>query len=153
MDFAYLTLFNGLGESGLKKVSALFTPKTYTLGEHISQEGERINFAFVLAKGHIAIYKKDFRGEPTLLHEIYDKDNTLFNLTSLVDEGPATTTVKCLSDCTVYVLKADTLHAFMSENPDVGYQIAWNLAKELALFLRKQDENIKNFYKEIEELL
>jgi len=147
------SLFKNLTQEQYQKIIQIFKEKHIKKNEIIIKEGDTGDSAFLLIKGKVSIVKETIYGEDYIVTIIEAGGDEFFGEINLIDKGKRTSTVKAVEDCIILEVTSNKLKTFMDKNPDIGYQIMWHTAKNLAKHLRKADNDVITLFNALVEVV
>lgn len=127
----HVPLFLTCSNKDLQRIYAKSAEKTFKAGETILDEGDAALEAYVLLKGVVEIRKKNKKiataGAGNIVGEL-----------ALLDDGPRTAKVVCVTDCETLVISRKNFHGLLLEIPTLSVKVL----RGLALRIRKQNDSL-----------
>ncbi|MBE0415889.1 MAG: cyclic nucleotide-binding domain-containing protein [Dehalococcoidia bacterium] len=128
-------LFGGLSTSHLEKVAALCRSGSYRQNEMIFKEGDEATEIYVLTDGRVALEMevRPVTNRPPIPTAVgvCTKGETL-GWSALVEPYVYTLSTRCMTNCTVLVVKGDMLRKLMDNDVGLGYELVNRLAKVIS---------------------
>jgi len=143
-------IFYQLGKPELELIAKLCEERTYKTGEIIFFERTKSDELYIIAQGTV-----DIMVNPNLVSDKPEDDNTpvtiatlrrgqSFGEIALVDQGLRSATARVAQDDTkLLIIPSNQLKQVCLANPNLGYQLMFNLAADLALKIRSTDLRIR----------
>jgi CRP/FNR family transcriptional regulator, cyclic AMP receptor protein len=138
----------------LEMVASLCQERTYNDGEIVVEEGSSSKELYIITDGKVdVLINPALVGKPDVPRELANiatlRRGQSFGEVALVDEGLRSATVRAASKNTrLLVISRDKLIALCETSPQLGYQLMYNLAADLAMKIRNTDfrmrENLLN---------
>jgi CRP-like cAMP-binding protein len=132
-------LFNGLNETDLEQVAAIFIERQLDRGELVAEQGSPGDSLFLVTEGFVEIARVGKKGsvDPEVLVNL--GEGQIFGEMSLVDQGPRSASVRAISDpTTVQVVTRADFEALCQKNTHIGYVVMRNIAADLSFKLRQR---------------
>ena len=132
-------IFLDLNLAQLEKIYDICTEIHCTRGTNIVKENTPSTEMYVILDGEVEILV----GQNSEQGLIEKRIATLgrgqsFGEIALVDQGLRSATVRCLTDsCRVLEISRKDLLDLLKKNPDIGYQVMFNLAADICLKFRQ----------------
>ncbi|MFA6451385.1 MAG: cyclic nucleotide-binding domain-containing protein, partial [bacterium] len=128
------SLFDGLGESELRKIADGLTEQAIPMGTVIIEENDAPREVLYLIKHGDIVVSTGHVGQETENEEEGTFITTLgasdaFGEMALVDEMPHSATVKTISDSVVMLLPAQYFFKLVDDDRNIGYIVIRNIAK------------------------
>jgi CRP/FNR family transcriptional regulator, cyclic AMP receptor protein len=148
--FKQSSIFDGLGESDMKKIAEGCTEQAFPMGTVIIEENDPPREVLYLIKnGEIVVTtgqvgsnsEKDEEG--TFITTLGAGD--AFGEMALVDEMPHSATVKTISDSIVILLPSTYFFKLVENDNNIGYIVIRNIAKIICSRLRASNFITKHF--------
>ena len=135
-------IFYKLTPSHLEMVAALCKERTYGMGEIILEEGASSKELYIIVRGEVEILVN-----PAIVGGPESPKNTVtiatlrrgqsFGEIALVDEGLRSATVRSAQkDTSLLILAREKVVPLCEKHPQLGYQLMYNLAADLAMKIR-----------------
>jgi CRP/FNR family transcriptional regulator, cyclic AMP receptor protein len=135
-------VFSGHSDAQLQKLSRLASQRRVHAGDRIIVEGELPDELFVIESGEFAIIVEPAQGAhaATGISLVTLGRGQIVGEISLIDRGPRSATVQCVSDeATLLAFNLEELAALLDEDPTIGYLVMRNLAADMAFKLRQRN--------------
>ena len=127
-------MFEGLTEQELRRVGAICREAKYAKGQIVTSQGEEGDEMFIVRDGLVEV----------TVGEAGEGPRTVVNLgtgqvvgeMALVDRGPRSATVRCVTDATLNVIERDAFEELCQSSAQIGMVVYRNLAADLSFKLR-----------------
>jgi CRP-like cAMP-binding protein len=127
-------IFEGLTEQELRRIAAICREAKYAKGQVVTSQGEEGDEMFVVRDGLVEV----------TVGEAGEGPRTVVNLgtgqvvgeMALVDRGPRSATVGCVTDVTLNVIERDAFEKLCKSSAQIGMVVYRNLAADLSFKLR-----------------
>jgi CRP-like cAMP-binding protein len=127
-------IFEGLTEQELRRVAAICREAKYAKGQIVTSQGEEGDEMFIVRDGLVEV----------TVGEAGEGPRTVVNLgtgqvvgeMALVDRGPRSATVRCVTDATLNVIERDAFENLCQSSAQIGMVVYRNLAADLSFKLR-----------------
>ncbi len=127
-------IFEGLTEPELRRIAAICREARYAKGQVVTSQGEEGDEMFVVRDGLVEV----------TVGEAGEGPRTVVNLgtgqvvgeMALVDRGPRSATVGCVTDVTLNVIERDAFEKLCQSSAQIGMVVYRNLAADLSFKLR-----------------
>jgi CRP/FNR family transcriptional regulator/CRP/FNR family cyclic AMP-dependent transcriptional regulator len=127
-------MFEGLTEQELRRVGAICREAKYAKGQIVTSQGEEGDEMFIVRDGLVEV----------TVGEAGEGPRTVVNLgtgqvvgeMALVDRGPRSATVRCVTDATLNVIERDAFENLCQSSAQIGMVVYRNLAADLSFKLR-----------------
>lgn len=127
-------IFEGLTEQELRRIAAICREAKYAKGQVVTSQGEEGDEMFVVRDGLVEV----------TVGEAGEGPRTVVNLgtgqvvgeMALVDRGPRSATVGCVTDVTLNVIERDAFEKLCQSSAQIGMVVYRNLAADLSFKLR-----------------
>jgi CRP-like cAMP-binding protein len=127
-------IFEGLTEQELRRIAGLCREAKYAKGQVVTSQGEEGDEMFIVRDGLVEV----------TVGEAGEGPRTVVNLgtgqvvgeMALVDRGPRSATVRCVTEATLNVLQRDAFERLCQSNAQIGMVVYRNLAADLSFKLR-----------------
>jgi len=128
----------GLNDEEAATLIALGERRKYRRGDLIMESGETGGDLCVILRGQVEIVREEGTQHEDVLVVLGSGQG--FGEMAILDAGPRSATVRCVSEeANLLCLPGDELLAFCRRTPSVGYQLMYNLARDLAFKLRHRN--------------
>jgi len=127
-------MFEGLTEQELRRVGAICREAKYAKGQIVTSQGEEGDEMFIVRDGLVEV----------TVGEAGEGPRTVVNLgtgqvvgeMALVDRGPRSATVRCVTDAMLNVIERDAFENLCQSSAQIGMVVYRNLAADLSFKLR-----------------
>ncbi len=127
--------FDGLSDSELTQLATICREARYAKGQTITIQGEEGEDLYVIRNGLVEVGVSESSSQPP---------RTVINLgvgqvvgeMALVDRGPRSATVRCVTDVTANVIGRDAFEQLCQANHHLGMIVYRNLAADLSFKMR-----------------
>ena len=127
-------MFEGLTEQELRRVGAICREAKYAKGQVVTSQGEEGDEMFIVRDGLVEV----------TVGEAGEGPRTVVNLgtgqvvgeMALVDRGPRSATVRCVTDAMLNVIERDAFEELCQSSAQIGMVVYRNLAADLSFKLR-----------------
>ena len=127
-------IFEGLTEQELRRIAAICREAKYAKGQIVTSQGEEGDEMFIVRDGLVEV----------TVGEAGEGPRTVVNLgtgqvvgeMALVDRGPRSATVRCVTDATLNVIERDAFENLCQSSAQIGMVVYRNLAADLSFKLR-----------------
>lgn len=127
-------LFAGLSEAQLAALAMVGQVSVFHRGDVILREGEQSTSVYVVLKGQVEVVSELTENTTSLI--ILGAGQS-FGEMSLLDAGPRSATIRCLSpEASLLTFSRNDLLTFWEQESRVGYKMLFNIARDLAFKLR-----------------
>lgn len=148
-----ISLFQGLPDSMLEKVKAIFETRTVPGGSDLITEGDQGDEMFILIHGRVRITKsmllKDMNlplmevGNPRkVLATLDQRDYPIFGEIALIDRDTRSATIQVLDDADFLVTDRNRFYELLEKEPALGARLLKQLAKRMAGTIRKNNSEL-----------
>ena len=146
----FAALFGGLSGDELKQVSNIVRRKEYEAGEVIIAEGETGGELYLLEDGVVDVSrtltivtsKHEFGTKERSFSRLSGADRVSFGELGLIGRGERTATVKAVTKCSLFTISAEDFLSLAKSHPNIGYVVITNIARMLAAYLRKTNDDV-----------
>jgi CRP-like cAMP-binding protein len=127
--------FDGLSDTELTQLAAICREARYAKGQTITRQGDEGDDFYVIRSGLVEVGVSEGGSQPP---------RTVINLgegqvvgeMALVDRGPRSATVRCVTDVTVNAIGRDAFEQLCQINHHLGMVVYRNLAADLSFKMR-----------------
>ena len=127
--------FDGLSDAELTQLAAICHERHYTKGQTVTTQGDEGDEFYVIRSGLVEVGVSEGGSQPP---------RTVINLgvgqvvgeMALVDRGPRSATVRCVTDVTTNVIGRDAFEQLCQANHHLGMVVYRNLAADLSFKMR-----------------
>jgi CRP/FNR family transcriptional regulator, cyclic AMP receptor protein len=145
-----IDIFYNLSQTQLELVAGLCQERSFDTGEIVFYEQTNSKELYIITQGEIHILVN-----PSLVSKNPDENSDLvtiatlrrgqsFGEIALVDQGLRTATARAAhANTQLLVIASEELHQLCEANPELGYQLMFNLAADLSLKIRNTDLRIR----------
>lgn len=124
-------LFSGVSEEHLTALATVSTLSSYKSGQTIMFKGATVDGLHVMAVGRAGVFVKPPSQPLVQVAELASGD--VFGETSIIENGTAGATIKCLEDGTfVLNIPQDAFRVLLNENPDFVVRVKALIASRRA---------------------
>jgi CRP/FNR family cyclic AMP-dependent transcriptional regulator len=138
-------IFYHLPQPQLEMLAALCQERTYTMGEIVLKEGANSKDLYIIAQGEVEILVN-----PAVVGGPESPNGSItiatlrrgqsFGEIALVDEGLRSATVRAAQkDTRLLILERASVMRLCKSHPQLGFQLMYNLAADLAMKIRNTD--------------
>ena len=132
------TVFSGLKQDELKKISAYFEEVSVKNNETIFSEGDPSDRLYLLSKGNVKIIKHTVMGKDIILEVMSPGD--IFGGVAVLDNKPYPATAQAMKAAKIIWIRRGDLMKVMDEYPDLKLEIVRYFSDKL----RDSHEMLKN---------
>ncbi|RLC88347.1 MAG: hypothetical protein DRI37_05330 [Chloroflexi bacterium] len=130
-------LFTGLTQEQLATITALGERHTYHKHDLIICTGEWGDTFYIVLSGQVEVISEEVQGTSTL---VVLGAGQGFGEMAVLDAGPRSATIRCVSErAEVFVIAGRRLLQLCRRESDIGQQLMYNLARDLAFKLRHRN--------------
>jgi CRP-like cAMP-binding protein len=130
-------IFEGLSDQELQRIAGICREARYAKGQTVTAQGEEGDELYIVRDGLVEVLVSE-AGESGL------SPRTVVNLgtgqvvgeMALVDRGPRSATVRCVTDAVMNVIERDAFEALCQSDAHTGMVVYRNLAADLSFKLR-----------------
>jgi hypothetical protein len=137
-----LSMFAGLGDGELHKISRLFVQKLYRAGDQVFARGDSGDEAFIVLRGKISIQLE--LESPAVAHL---GDGKIFGELAFLDGAPRAAFAVATQPSILLVMKRTAFAEVVRREPNLGMVVMRNLAQDLAIKLRGVNEALASVRK------
>jgi len=135
------SLFGGMDDGDMRKITSLLKPRRFERGKLIIREGETNDTLYFIREGEVEILKRVPAGGPKAGKRIAVLSRgDAFGEMELIDIQPSPATVRTLRRTDVLTLSNTDLYGISKWNLKTYTLIIMNLAREISRRLRRMDE-------------
>jgi len=132
------TVFSGLKQDELKKISAYFEEASIKNNETIFSEGDPSDRLYLLSEGNVKIIKHTVMGKDIILEVMSPGD--IFGGVAVLDNRPYPATAQAMNAAKIIRIRRSDLMKVMEEYPDLKLEIVRYFSDKL----RDSHEMLKN---------
>ncbi|MBL7014107.1 MAG: Crp/Fnr family transcriptional regulator [Candidatus Marinimicrobia bacterium] len=130
-------IFWGLSEKSLYDIAEKMVTRTYKKGQYIIAEDDEGQSSYFISEGSVKITRTSDDGREVIL--AMQGVGDFFGEMAMLDDEPRSANIVAISACTVLTLNGADFFGILESHP----KVAINLLKELAVRIRKSDEQIE----------
>jgi CRP/FNR family cyclic AMP-dependent transcriptional regulator len=150
--FRSIPMFEGLADDDLQLLAASVTPRPYTAGQMIFNQGDPGGEMYIVAAGHVNIHLPGDGSRRVSLKDIARGE--YFGELALFDDKPRSASALATTNAVLLELSRDTLSKYVERRPRAAMAILRTMAERLRETNAMLSERAaKNVVKEIEENL
>jgi CRP/FNR family transcriptional regulator, cyclic AMP receptor protein len=147
--FRSIPMFEGLADDDLQLLAASVTPKPYTAGQMVFNQGDAGGEMYIVAEGHVNIHLPGDGSRRVSLKDITRGE--YFGELALFDDKPRSASALATTDAVLLELTRDTLSKYLERRPRAAMSILRTMAERLRETNAMLSERAaKNVVKEIE---
>lgn len=136
-------LFNDLNEIHLDLVLMVCEEINYLAGEYLFRQDDPGDAVYIIARGEVeVILEPKNPGEPEISLAAFGENST-FGEVILVQEGNRTASARCKTDAQLIRIPRKRLLKLCYDYPEIGFNIMYRIAAELAQKLGNSNVNIQ----------
>jgi hypothetical protein len=132
-----LSIFDGLGDGELRKISRLFTQKLYRQGEKVFHRGDVGSEAYIVMRGQVDILRDD---DPKPLASF--GTGQIFGELAFLDGAPRTAQAVIHQPSILLVVQRDAFNELVQREPHLGMVVMRNIATELSHRMRRTSHGL-----------
>ena len=135
-------ILSGQNDDQLQKLASLASRRTVHAGSQVITEGELPDELFVIESGELVVIVESAQGQEPAegIPLVTLGRGQVVGEVSLVDRGPRSATVRCLSDeASLLAFDLDEVTRLLDEDRIIGYLVMKNLAVDMAFKLRQRN--------------
>ncbi len=127
-------MFEGLTEQELRRVGAICREAKYAKGQIVTSQGEEGDEMFIVRDGLVEVTVSEAGEGPRTVVNL--GTGQVVGEMALVDRGPRSATVRCVTDATLNVIERDAFENLCQSSAQIGMVVYRNLAADLSFKLR-----------------
>ena len=127
-------MFEGLTEQELRRVAAICREAKYAKGQIVTSQGEEGDEMFIVRDGLVEVTVAEAGEGPRTVVNL--GTGQVVGEMALVDRGPRSATVRCVTDATLNVIERDAFEQLCQSSAQIGMVVYRNLAADLSFKLR-----------------
>lgn len=127
-------MFEGLTEQELRRVAAICREAKYAKGQIVTSQGEEGDEMFIVRDGLVEVTVSEAGEGPRTVVNL--GTGQVVGEMALVDRGPRSATVRCVTDATLNVIERDAFENLCQSSAQIGMVVYRNLAADLSFKLR-----------------
>ncbi|GAB4545578.1 MAG: hypothetical protein Fur0020_14580 [Thermodesulfovibrionia bacterium] len=133
-----ITLFKGLSQEELERLSNMLSEAFYKKGEVIWEEGSPEQGLHIIDYGKVRVVRRTKEGDRQILAVL--KDNNFYGELSLLDGRSHSASVEALEDTKVFVLQRADMERLLQESPQTAYRIVREMTISICEILRDMND-------------
>lgn len=133
-----ITLFKGLSQEEIEKLSNMLSEAFYKKGEVIWEEGSPEQGMHIIDYGKVRVVRKTKEGDRQILAVL--KENNFYGELSLLDGRSHSASVEALEDTKVFVLQRADMERLLQESPQTAYRIVREMTISICEILRDMND-------------
>ena len=126
--------FDGLTEAELRRVAGICRELKYRKGDLITAQGEEGEEMYIVRDGLVEVAIGEGGAAPRTVVNL--GTGQVVGEMALVDRGPRSATVRCVTDATMNVIERDAFEKLCQGDHHIGMIVYRNLAADLSFKLR-----------------
>lgn len=133
-----VAVFDGLSEAELERVIGVCREATFHKGEDLMTQGSAGSEIFLIREGLLEVSVGELPQGGLPAHTVVNLgDGQVVGEMSLVDHGPRSATVRCVTDtCRVLIIERQAFEQLCQADHHIGMVVYRNLAADLSFKLR-----------------
>jgi CRP/FNR family cyclic AMP-dependent transcriptional regulator len=146
--FRKIYLFQDLEEGEIQLVVSRTSPREFSAGAIIVQEGEPGDSLFIMQAGEVEITKQltlvleEDTPKERVMIRLKAEDGVYFGEMALLENETRSATVTALTDCSLLELHRKDFLDLIGQNPVMGVKLLLRLAQILSRHLRKTNQDV-----------
>jgi CRP/FNR family transcriptional regulator, cyclic AMP receptor protein len=146
--FQKIYLFQDIKEDELHQVLNRTSPREFSAGEVIIQEGEPGDSLFIMAAGEVEITKQltlvldEDTPKERVMIRLNAENGVYFGEMALLENETRSATVTASTDCSLLELHQKDFLDLIERNPAMGVKLLLRLAQVLSRHLRKTNQDV-----------
>jgi CRP/FNR family cyclic AMP-dependent transcriptional regulator len=146
--FRKIYLFQDLEEGEIQLVVSRTSPREFSAGAIIVQEGEPGDSLFIMQAGEVEITKQltlvldEDTPKERVMIRLKAEDGVYFGEMALLENETRSATVTALTDCSLLELHREDFLDLIGQNPVMGVKLLLRLAQILSRHLRKTNQDV-----------
>ena len=131
-------VFDGLDEAELRRMGDICREAIFDRGEAVTTQGSDGTHMYIVRDGLLEVKVGEAGHGDLPPHTVVNLGNgQVVGEMSLVDHGPRSATVRCLTDtCSLLVIERDAFERLCAEHHHIGMVVYRNLAADMSFKLR-----------------
>ncbi|ADZ71103.1 cyclic nucleotide-binding domain-containing protein [Polymorphum gilvum] len=121
-------LFRGIDETKLRLLAFISDRMQYQPGEHLCEQGEEGDTAFIILKGEADVLVRTPAGDRSVARA---KEHTIVGEIAILCDVPRTATLVALTEMDVLTVSKDDFLKLLKEFPDMSLEVMRTLAQRL----------------------
>ena len=130
-------IFSGLSDKSLMDIANVMVTRYYKKGQYILSENDEGQSTYFITDGNIKVTRTSDDGREVIL--AMQGVGDFFGEMSMLDGEPRSANIVAITTCTVLTLNGADFYGILTSHP----KVAINLLKELAVRIRKSDQQIE----------
>jgi len=131
--------FGLLTDNELKLILATARERKLAKDEQIIRQGQQHAALFLVADGMLHVHRRAERSD-VFLGRI--EKGSFFGEIGLFDPGPATATIRAMSNTTLFEISRENFETLIDQQPALGCKILKAMMNEMARRLRRVDQRL-----------
>lgn len=140
-----LQVFQLLTDQELDTVIPYFERVKYKSGTTLFKEGEPGDYFGIVLSGKLEVKKETEFKDKSIVLALLGKGSFTGEL-SMLDGQVRSAAVVALEDSELFILKRDTLDAFMEKHPYIGIKILKGIVRTMSIRLRRSVERMATIF-------
>lgn len=133
-----ISLFKGLSQEELERLSNMLSEEFYRKGDVIWEEGSPEQGLHIIDYGKVRVSRRTKEGDRQILAVL--KDNNFYGELSLLDGRSHSASVEALEDTKVLVLQRADMDRLLKESPQTAYKIVREMTIAICEILRDMND-------------
>lgn len=133
-----ISLFKGLSQEELERLSNMLSETFYKKGEVIWEEGSPEQGMHIIDYGKVRVSRRTKEGDRQILAVL--KDNNFYGELSLLDGRSHSASVEAIEDTKVFVLQRADMERLLQESPQTAYRIVKEMTISICEILRDMND-------------
>lgn len=129
------SIFSGLGEEDLKRLSGLLVPQPYPPGEIVIHQGDFGDSIYFICRGEVDVFIRNEEGAENTIGHLGEGD--FFGEMALLTGSPRSASVRVTRDALFLILYKNDFDAFLKEHPHLAIPFSRTLAERIQTFTQK----------------
>jgi CRP/FNR family transcriptional regulator/CRP/FNR family cyclic AMP-dependent transcriptional regulator len=130
-------VFDGLTDEELRRVAGICREAKYRKGDTVTTQGEEGEELYVVRDGLVEVTVSEGGESGSTPRSVVNLGTgQVVGEMALVDRGPRSATVRCVTDATVNIIERDAFETLCQADHHIGMVVYRNLAADLSFKLR-----------------